>query len=118
MEYFTIKGMIGKVLTSAENVNNEQLHFGFADGSKIVFYHQQEWFESVYIEDICGSLEDMIGGEFVQAEEAIEYKEDGFGDNQWTFYKFATTKSSVTVRWYGTSDGDSSVNVDLVWKND
>lgn len=40
-----------------------------------------------------------------------EYKTTDWGDEQWTFYKFASAKGYVTVRWYGESNGYYSTSV-------
>ena len=63
--------------------------------------------------DIVGDLEDLIGHPIFMAEEVtnentnppgveIPEYQDSF---TWTFYKLATIKGSVTVSWYGESNG-------------
>lgn len=51
-----IDNIIGKTFTKVENVNNEELVFTLSDGTRYVFYHEQDCCESVMIEDICGDL--------------------------------------------------------------
>ena len=108
--------MVGKTFTTVENRNNDELVFKTADGETFEFYHIQDCCENVYIEDICGDLNDLVGCELVQAEEVscADFPAPENADSYtWTFYKFATIKGSVTVRWLGTSNGFYSERVDL-----
>ena len=119
--FVELKELIGKnfvrVVSSKDNM---ELYFISGEGKSYMFYHEQDCCECVSIEDICGDLSDLEGVEILQAEEAScrDFEEqndsDCFDDsNTWTFYKFATSKGYVTVRWLGSSNGYYSESVDM-----
>jgi len=41
----------------------------------------------------------------LQAEESVQDDPNASESGTWTFYKFATRKGYVTIRWYGSSNG-------------
>lgn len=115
-----IEELLGKTLKSIDNTSDE-IRFFAEDGSEWRMYHEQDCCESVRVEDIAGNLTDLIGSPILQAEESTseenpegvtpEYQDESF---TWTFYKLATAKGYVTIRWYGDSNGYYSESVDFV----
>ena len=105
--------LLGKTLTSVVNDDNEELIFILDNGDKYKLYHEQDCCESVLIEDIAGDLNDLVGSPLTMAEEVSENgPETDWGDTcTYTFYKFATIKGYVTVRWCGSSNGYYSESV-------
>lgn len=109
--------LIGKTLVSV-SINDDETEIVFTDtnGGLYEMYHVQECCESVYIEDINGDLEDLIGSPILQAEETtnsndkmhLDYSPESF---TWTFYKLATVNGYVTIRWLGKSNGYYSERV-------
>lgn len=116
-----IGAMVGKTMVSVTGgVGSGEMIFTADDGSVFRFYHSQDCCESVDIEDVCGDLNDLVGSPITQAEDVSSVTPDPVVDRAypaesetWTFYKFATVKGSVTVRWYGSSNGYHSEDVDL-----
>ena len=106
---------IGKTITDIKKVYNNELHFEFNDSSTLKMYHMQDCCEEVYIEDIIGDLEDLKNSPITMFETTSEYGTVGsWGDTStWTFYKIATVKGYVTIRWFGTSNGYYSEEVNL-----
>jgi hypothetical protein len=112
--------LVGKTFAEVSNVGNEIIRFVDLGGVTYELFHEQDCCENVYVEDICGDLSDLVGTPILAAEEAEsldhpegykpEYEPESF---TWTFYKLATIKGSVTIRWLGESNGYYSESVDF-----
>ena len=110
-----IEDMVGKVFTS---VTQDGIEMVFKNETETFrFYHYQDCCESVSIDDIVGDLSDLEGEPLLIAEEVsgeAPVLEDEYHDVvEWTFYKFATRKGYVDVRWFGESNGYYSTSVSL-----
>lgn len=118
-----INTIVGLTLRSVTFDDNDDV----ADGDCIIFesecgrtfkmYHKQGCCEEVYIEDICGNFQDLIGFPILVAEAASNEDEYKVHVNDfhveydictWTFYKIDTNKGGVTIRWFGSSNGNYS----------
>ena len=111
--------MLGKTFVQVSGaVGNFDLLFETANGERFMFSHQQDCCERVDINDIVGDLQDLVGeplllAEEVQGETPVDFNEREYESVTWTFYKFATRKGYVDVRWLGESNGYYSEGVDL-----
>ena len=119
-EFVDFEILKGKILTNIEiNEEEDEITFTDSEGVKYLMYHEQDCCEDVNIEDICGDINNLLNTPIVLAEEVIntgEVEDEGYTDYSctWTFYKLATVKGYVTIRWYGVSNGYYSETVDLV----
>jgi hypothetical protein len=85
------------------------------------FYHEQSCCESVWLEDICGDLTDLKGEVLLTAEVVSNYEDDppsnpdyGVDDSYtWTYYKLGSIKGTVTLRFFGTSNGYYSESISI-----
>lgn len=105
-----LEEFIGKTFNKVEVSKwKDELSF-FIEDKVYKLIHIQECCEEVFIEDICGNLKDLINEPILMAEEYFSITKEA----TYTFYKFATRKGYVTVRWYGTSNGYYSESVSFV----
>ena len=129
MEYKKLDFIIGKVFETVKKSNGEEsVFFGLKDESGILgytMYHNQDCCEDVLIEGIIGDLDDLVNTPILKAEVRTSTDEtpvdpEAYSDesNTWTFFEFVTIKGSVTIRWWGSSNGYYGEDVDICEVNE
>lgn len=118
-----INELVGKTLVRVElNKDRDVLEFETVDGDKYQLYHDQDCCESVWLEDVNGDFDDLVGSPLLIADEVTNLEHDMKADGPrneyddsytWTYYKLHTIKGGVHLRWYGTSNGYYSERVDF-----
>lgn len=125
MKKINFNSLIGKIFTKitieSPDSGNGKIIFFCNNNTKFELFHEQDCCEIVIIEDICGNLDDLIGTPILKAEESSskatynkKFKKDGNHDIFiWTFYKLATIKGWVDIRFYSASNGCYATNATL-----
>lgn len=108
--------LLGKILTKIDidrGTGSDTITFHCEDNTSYRQYHDQDCCESVTIDDIVGDLEDLIGNPITLAEESIGDNSESHGAESytWTFYRLATVKGYVDIKWFGESNGYYSESV-------
>ena len=79
-----------------------------------IFYHEYDCCESVWLTQVDGISDKIIGSRIVIAEVVTDEKDTEYGHVTWSFYKISTNKGMIDFRWQGESDGGYSEIVNLV----
>ena len=109
----------GKTLKAIVRDGDRSITFVVDDGTRYRMFHDQDCCESVLIDDVVGDLQDLVGEPIFMAEQvssddrgSLKGKEHA-DSYTWTFYKLATRKGFVDIRWYGESNGYYSESVEI-----
>lgn len=101
--------LLGMTFTKVKKSNgfdgNDAIRFYSADGRVFELTHGQDCCESVYVESITGNLKDLTDSEILRAEESTQDDPKASESGTWSFYKLATRKGYVDIRFYGSSNG-------------
>ena len=123
-DYYDFSILQGQIIRKIlGGVDDSELSFVTLTGRIYTLFHDQNCCESVFIQDICGDLDDLLNVPILLAERStnegdlqndivdiLSYQPESY---TWTFYKLATVKGAVTIRWLGTSNGFYSEEVDF-----
>lgn len=109
--------LIGKTLNKIIISSDKKEVTFFTDERSYKMFHQKDWSEDVWLEDIDGDINDLIGSPIINAEKVTNKNKNGLNVQLWTFYKFQTEKGYVTLRWCGESNGYYSMSVFLREQN-
>lgn len=115
------KDLIGKTIEKFDGLKlGEGVVKIFTTDGKIyqLIYHQ-DCCASCDLEDIIGDPNDLIGSPLTMADEStsnenpVGWKSKYQDSFTWCFYKLATIKGYVTLRFYGSSNGYYSETMDF-----
>lgn len=105
--------------------HSDEVTIKFTDGSCLKFYHRQDCCETVLLEDFDVTPEDLVNANIISIEERIsnsnenEIKPLNTWDQSytWSFYVIKTSRFTMTMRWYGESNGwySETVTIDYLY---
>ena len=112
-----VQDMLGCVFTHITVGDDEITFYDDLNNRKFLMRHDQNCCEHVFIESVVGDMNDLLFSEILMADEVTNSdmpppEEQGTESYTWTFYKFATRKGYVDIRWFGESNGYYSERVD------
>jgi hypothetical protein len=117
MEHCEVVDMLGATIVSISGMQDESeaVIFTAQDGRSWHMWYQPDCCARCYIVQIDGDVQDLIGSPLLMSEEisneGASAPEGYYESYTWTFYKFATIKGYVTLRWLGSSNGYYSESV-------
>ncbi len=74
--------------------------------------HHKDCCETVYLADVVGEFEDLIGYPLIEVSESTVDIGNSDISSTASYYNFKTVKASVQLRWVGESNGYYSETVD------
>ncbi len=107
----SVEDLLGRTMRSVTRNGNASIDFEATTGECWSMYYARDCCAECTIEDVAGELQDLVGAPIALAEESTnsddprpprDYPDESY---TWTFYRFATVKGYVTIRWYGSSNG-------------
>jgi hypothetical protein len=108
-----IGDLLGKVISEVNRDGDESIVFKTTCGKQYKMWHRLDCCENVVIESIVGDLSYLVGHPVLLAESVSNSSETHVGSETWTFYKLATIKGYVDIRWHGESNGYYSEEVNF-----
>lgn len=127
-EFYSVKevdfsDLIGKKIVEVSGLKAQSTYVYFRTecGKEYGMVHHQDCCESVDVEDVDGSAEDLVNATVMDArvetrslgDEGVEARE-AYDSFTYTFYHIRTDRGYVVIRWYGSSNGYYSESVSFM----
>ena len=115
---YHMKDLLGQTIELIEaEVGSDRVKIVTQEGATYLMFHDQDCCEDIEVNEIIGDLEDLIGSPLVMAEESSNNDDPKPSEYSyswtWTFYRFATAKGTVVLRWLGESNGYYGESVEI-----
>ena len=107
-----IDDLVGKVIKGW--AYSDEYFQILTDDYVYIFYHEYSCCESVWLTQVDGINDKIIGSRIVIAEVVTDEKDTEYGHITWSFYKIGTNKGMIDFRFQGESNGYYSETVDLI----
>ena len=107
-----IDDLVGKVIKGL--AYSDEYFQILTDDCVYAFYHEQDCCEDVWLTQVDGISDKIIGSRIVTAEEVVDERFVAGESVTWTFYKIGTNKGMIDFRFQGESNGYYSESVDLI----
>lgn len=111
------EALVGKTLREVKVSGDYKITFTVDETESYDMYHPQDCCEDVWIEDICGDLQSLVGKPILFADESsneIDERKKAGRNLEWTFYRIGNINGSVVIRWCGDLETYYSVKVAFV----
>ena len=125
VDYFEIENRrVSYVEKIRDYLRNDiiEIDIGFEDGKVLRFYHDQDCCERVRLYDVDNDLDNLVDGIILNIYE-VKNSKDHLSDVDsesesftWTFYRIVSDKGYFVMRWFGTSSGYYSEEVDVEYE--
>ena len=107
-----IKQLKGMTITAVVYKEDDESLLIHLNTHVLEMIHFQDCCETVYLADVVGSFEDLIGYPLLEVSESVVCIPTECESATASYYNFKTVKASVQLRWVGESSGYYSETVD------
>lgn len=88
------------------NSNQEGVALAFSNGTVVCWIHRQDCCEDVWLADVTGDLQDLVGHPILVADERTNSDNpENAESSTWTFLTLRGIGGTVDLRWCGVSNG-------------
>lgn len=108
----SIKQLKGMTITAVVYKEDNESLLIHLNTHVLEMIHHQDCCETVYLADVIGSFEDLIGYPLLEVSESVVCIPTRCESATASYYNFKTVKASVQLRWIGESNGFYSETVD------